>query len=405
LNIVEDSTADFVTDVTVGDGVHNVTDGSWGVVETITDATHLTMNDPKGPTKALKGGIQNTMTLGDAYEIDEDPRILIDSAADFVADGVKVDDVVVNTADGCVGIVDTVDSATQLTLDDFLKGGTVNRWMNGDAYTIEQDMNQYEREVAANAILDAIPGMTQAPAGDEEDGTWPDFTRTYDPDGALPADSVDAFLLEYEIQMPNATSYIRGSEVMLGDLENLGIDLAVTTQTSKTISDMVNKPSATSWSWVFYGHPRSPYPDQIANEYAPEVYAVNVGGPRLDWGGYEIEEVTTGIWDYKHVGDVETGALIAKTDANGIAAKILVDKIWASRRMVDPEDFNDAMYEIQELFVEQMVNIQLFKTTSAMCYRTDKFTGWNPGTQDTDFFGGTPPAETHKNLLSVELID
>jgi len=56
-----DAAASFTTTVSVGDQVHNTTDGSDGVVVAVTDATHL--------VTALFGGTNNDWTATDSYVI------------------------------------------------------------------------------------------------------------------------------------------------------------------------------------------------------------------------------------------------------------------------------------------------------------------------------------------------
>jgi len=128
----------------------------------------------------------------------------------------------------------------------------------------------------------------------------------------------------------------------------------------------------------------------MINEFSPEVYATNVGGPRQGWSGWAI--VDDDGWDRDM--DDETNA----------DAAALEEDMWAAKRIEDPDDFKDAMYAIQEEFVDQMVNVTICGTTNALAYRTDKFTSWGHGATDTDFLGSTPPNWTHRNLLSVELI-
>ncbi len=127
-SILTDSTADFeAAGVQVGDVVTNTTDGSTGVVATVDYPTKLTLDAP------LAGGTDDTFANGDLYDIGS-PTILTDAGADFLAAGVLPGDVVTNTTDGSTGVVATVDSPTQLTLEAPLAGGDDDSFANGDRY-------------------------------------------------------------------------------------------------------------------------------------------------------------------------------------------------------------------------------------------------------------------------------
>jgi ABC-type transport system substrate-binding protein len=252
------------------------------------------------------------------------------------------------------------------------------------------DLTQSERIDAANAILDDIPGMS--PIGEVAAGV-----RTYDPDGSAPYDGAGAVNLDYTIGMSSSTTMVRGAEIIVDNLAELGIKLTISTMSSRTVSTTLNSAAnwtgETAWTFMWYGHPRSPYPDQMINEFSPEVYATNVGGPRQGWSGWEIGLVEGSTTKYER-----------KATVTNQAAADLETDMWAAKRIADPDDFETALYALQEEFVDQMVNVTLVGTTGALAYRTDKFTDWAPVSQVTDFLGGTPPLWTHRNLLSVQLI-
>lgn len=63
---------------------------------------------------------------------------LVDSNADFVAAGVKVDDIVVNTISGNISTVISVDSSTTLTLSDDIFTLTVQSYRIVDALTVNE---------------------------------------------------------------------------------------------------------------------------------------------------------------------------------------------------------------------------------------------------------------------------
>jgi hypothetical protein len=67
---------------------------------------------------------------------------LTDSAATFIASGVKVGDIVTNISDGSAGAVASVNTATQLTVE-ALAGGSGNNFVNGDVYGLRLDRIQW----------------------------------------------------------------------------------------------------------------------------------------------------------------------------------------------------------------------------------------------------------------------
>ena len=132
-NRLVDVGADFVTAGvdTVNDWVHNTTDDTWAQIGAVNSAIELTI-----------GG--NIMTWGESYDIVDLTVIssgtatslsglqLVDSAADFITDGVAIGDYVINTTDSTYATVTNVDpGGTILDLDTDIFD-TV-----GDAYDIE----------------------------------------------------------------------------------------------------------------------------------------------------------------------------------------------------------------------------------------------------------------------------
>ncbi|MFC1998886.1 hypothetical protein ACFLVR_04515 [Chloroflexota bacterium] len=62
--------------------------------------------------------------------------ILIDNAATFITDGVEVGDRVFDLTDNCSGLVSSIDSETQITLEEALDGGTDDTFQAADEYRI-----------------------------------------------------------------------------------------------------------------------------------------------------------------------------------------------------------------------------------------------------------------------------
>lgn len=101
----------------------------------------------------------NTNTATDA-----DGLVLTDTTtpATFVTDGVLPGMMVQNTTDGSVGVVASVDSETQLTLETQLTGGSGNDWAIADGYEINRLVRTYDNtaNVYCPFIDDVATGTT-----------------------------------------------------------------------------------------------------------------------------------------------------------------------------------------------------------------------------------------------------
>jgi len=142
-----DTSVDF-TDwgVTAGDPVWNLTDGSTGVVNTVS-ATTLTLT-----ATGLKFGTNNTFTSGDEYYVlpravaaklsgtataGSSGLILRDSARDFDELTVAAGDIIDNITDGSSGMIESALN-TQITVKS-LTGGTINSFSTGHVYRIRSN--------------------------------------------------------------------------------------------------------------------------------------------------------------------------------------------------------------------------------------------------------------------------
>jgi len=114
----EDTTAAFAGVVEKGDLVYNVTDGTYSVVISVDDNTHLTLN------KGIMAALENYIVFGTSDRLTEtginttSGVTLTDANADFtnVSNPVKTGDIVRNNNTGLQTLVVSVDSPTQLTL-------------------------------------------------------------------------------------------------------------------------------------------------------------------------------------------------------------------------------------------------------------------------------------------------
>lgn len=133
--ILEDPGRDFEQlSISPGDVVENYSDGSSGVVESVS-TDEITV-------KSLSGGSTNTFASGDYYIVRSNYGVatgsnnnpdLIDTSKDFITMGVQQGDLVVNLTDQSIGRVASVTNATTLAVDQMYLG-TDNDFDTGDYY-------------------------------------------------------------------------------------------------------------------------------------------------------------------------------------------------------------------------------------------------------------------------------
>jgi len=134
--VLTDTNQDFdALGVQIGDILENVTDGSSGVIETVT-STQLTVS-------SLSGGTNDVFASSNIYRIrtsmgratSAGGLTLNDTNVDFTDMGIQVGDLVHNVTDGSIGIVSVAPTASSLTVAE-LNLGTNNTFSNNDYYVI-----------------------------------------------------------------------------------------------------------------------------------------------------------------------------------------------------------------------------------------------------------------------------
>ena len=143
---LEDTNNDFnELDITLGDIVDNITDGSSGVVDSVStnELTFITLPN----TLTLSGGTENDFDNGDNYRIRSqhgqatagtNGLTLEDTNNDFVVMGVQIGDLIVNHTDGSIGRVSEIDSVAPfdtLSVNELLFG-TNNSFTVNDYYSL-----------------------------------------------------------------------------------------------------------------------------------------------------------------------------------------------------------------------------------------------------------------------------
>ena len=155
---LSDSSVDFTQwGVSVGDGIWNVTDGSFGLVSAVA-ANTLTI------AGGLSLGADNDFDTDDEYYIDTTSHptlfvgtstassgssnlVLEDTTKDFNDLAIKAGDIVDNLTDGSSGIIESV-TATTLTVNS-LTSGVFN---SGDVYRIRSSMGRATADTDTNTL-------------------------------------------------------------------------------------------------------------------------------------------------------------------------------------------------------------------------------------------------------------
>ncbi len=163
-----DTSVDFADwGVTAGDPVWNLTDGSTGVVNTVS-ATTLTLT-----AAGLKFGTNNTFTSGDEYYVlpravsaklsgtataGSSGLVLRDSTRDFDELTVAAGDIIDNITDGSSGMIVSALN-TQITVKS-LTGGTINSFSTGHVYRIRSNTGVAGAGSSGSTLADANVDFT-----------------------------------------------------------------------------------------------------------------------------------------------------------------------------------------------------------------------------------------------------
>ena len=120
---LEDADAGFIAQfVKVGDFIRNTQAGWQGFVSNVLDGTLVVGDTSRAPING--------------YATTASATVLQDASAEFIALSLEVNDSVSNDTDGSSALVQSVDSATQITLNGALSGGLNNTFAVGDSYSV-----------------------------------------------------------------------------------------------------------------------------------------------------------------------------------------------------------------------------------------------------------------------------
>lgn len=160
--VLIDNTVDFTAwNISAGDIVHNLTDGSLATVATV-DTTH------KITTSGLMRGTSNSFAQDDFYVIEtfnyasaftgnagsgSADTTLVDSSKNFKDLGVGPGDVIENLTDGSQGIIKSADNSGNIEVDS-LSGGSNNTFTYNDQYRIRTSAGIADSGSGSQTLID-----------------------------------------------------------------------------------------------------------------------------------------------------------------------------------------------------------------------------------------------------------
>jgi peptide/nickel transport system substrate-binding protein len=224
-----------------------------------------------------------------------------------------------------------------------------------------------ERITAANALLDAITGMSATPAADSE-GVIPAFVRTYNGTDIV-----------FTLKTQGDPIGVTNADLIKDDLAEIGITANVeVVGTWPLIVELFFGDGFDDWDITVFGHGATPGIQGLVQEYGADPWNVWYDSSAIGWGELGPE------------GD---------SGAAGLAAQA---KLRELRREADPTAFAALAEQAQLLFAADLPIVVLYQGKLAYAYRNDRLTGWNP-TDLFDGFGSSGFLGSNPNLVSLDL--
>lgn len=202
-DVLKDGAQDFKElGIAPGDVIENLSDGSSGVIKSVTRTT-LTVD-------RLGGGVENDFDFGEIYQIRSNTGLatagshaltLVDADADFIVMGITPGDIVENVTDRSLGRVATVDSPTTLTAAS-LDFGRNNAFSENDVYRLPRYNGRNNTRKGLLSVH--APGKTFPSRFTVE---WQSLAA----DGSVVTGSDQALLHETEIRQAVESSAVSGA--------------------------------------------------------------------------------------------------------------------------------------------------------------------------------------------------
>ncbi|MFC1906216.1 hypothetical protein ACFLWJ_01885, partial [Chloroflexota bacterium] len=254
----------------------------------------------------------------------------------------------------------------------------------------------------ANALLDAVPGMSQTPAA--VDGVIPAFTRTWDPVGTA-YDGIAPFDLEWEGLYLSSPTYQRAAELIAAQMAKIGIKIVPTVETGAFGPKVFSGWQVWNYETIIFGYPSSPDFDGVVKQWGQPVFGGNYDGSVVGWNNNPAEAPPGTEGGAPQVYDTPKETPTAAEEALWLAIynQLVADAadvnsdLRDTRFIVDSTARQAAVMQVQEDFAEALPIVNLYHPQSMSAFRTDKFEGW--GNPEGIFLYGFMPGTTSVTTL------
>jgi ABC-type transport system substrate-binding protein len=262
----------------------------------------------------------------------------------------------------------------------------------------------------ANALLDAIPGMTTLAVATASNSK----VRKYDK-----GDGNGAQDMSYKcMYVETSPGYATGVDLIKGDLAEIGIKITADPVQSSTLGRTL---FSGAFFWDFdtslFGYGGGPEFEGLVRQWGNEPFAGNYDGSVIGWNNnpdnpppgdptkskmtyYTPKGLDDGTDDATAA---EKAHYLAVYNANVAASAAMQTACQASRRLaVGSAAYHTKALEIQQMFEDQLPVPIMYHGYFMTAYRTDKWTGWgNP--EGTYAYGMCVPTMSLPTLLSLKL--
>jgi peptide/nickel transport system substrate-binding protein len=269
---------------------------------------------------------------------------------------------------------------------------------------------------AANALLDAVPGVSTIAAG-------VDGVRTYDA-----SDGNGAQAMSYNIGYSStSTGYQTAVDLVSENLADIGIELTDYPISGRTLGyTFFSGWGFWNWDTAIFGYGGGPEFEGLIRQWGAEPWAGNYDASVIGWSqdpnrvpgdGLTIAGLSDGnsrptTFDTDHwntATDAEKAAAAAIYTQLKADSAPMIEACQDARRLdVDSAAYHTAALDIQEMFRDELPTPILYHGYFMTAYRTDRFSGWgeidadgNGGPEGTYPYGMQVPTMSIPTLLSL----
>lgn len=268
-------------------------------------------------------------------------------------------------------------------------------------------LSHEERIEIANALLDAVPGMSTIAAGIGG-------IRTYD---GQKVSFEGLYLSSHSFQQTDDT-YRSATEIVAADLAEIGIEIVPTEETGAFGPKVFSGNQVWDYETIVFGYPfgtsfSSRGSLSPVTQWASETWGTSYDGSVVGWNN-DPSEAPPGTVDgrpqtYDTPYDDPTQEQLDKwlVIYNQLVADSapLTEALRETRLIADPDIHRQAVLDVQEDFMDALPIICLYHPHYISAFRTDRFEGW--GDPEGIYFGRRfiPPTVSVKTLLSIQPVD